>query len=149
MASRKRGYLRAEKKPRFHQEFTNREIKRLFNTSERTLSLMVSASWRRRRPGCCATAGRDNSAYLRIIELEGERNEKWLLHSTPLGAISKHCKGIIIDIRDNPGGEDNIAIAIINRLCDRKRVAFRRRTKIGPGQKRLHAGKDLVPRTGR
>src|SRR5262249_19648959 len=37
------------------------------------------------------------------------------------------------DIRDCPGGEDSTAIAIINRFCDRKRVAFRRKTKIGPG----------------
>jgi C-terminal processing protease CtpA/Prc len=43
-------------------------------------------------------------------------------------------KGMIIDIRENPGGEDSIAIAIINRLCDRKRVAFHRKTKIGPGK---------------
>jgi C-terminal processing protease CtpA/Prc len=41
-------------------------------------------------------------------------------------------KGIIIDIRDNPGGEDNIAITIINRFCDRKHIAFHRKTKIGP-----------------
>ena len=39
---------------------------------------------------------------------------------------------MIIDIRDNPGGEDDIALTIINRFCDRKRVAFRRKTKIGP-----------------
>ena len=44
-------------------------------------------------------------------------------------------KGIIIDIRDNPGGEDSAAIAIVNRFCDRRRVAFRRKTKIGPGKK--------------
>jgi carboxyl-terminal processing protease len=40
---------------------------------------------------------------------------------------------MIIDIRDNPGGDDDIVIAIINRFCDRKRVAFHRKTKIGPG----------------
>ena len=41
---------------------------------------------------------------------------------------------VIIDIRNNPGGDDNTAITIINRFCDRKRVAFRRKTKIGPGE---------------
>jgi C-terminal processing protease CtpA/Prc len=41
--------------------------------------------------------------------------------------------GIVIDIRDNPGGDDSTAISIINRFCDRKRVAFHRKTKIGPG----------------
>jgi carboxyl-terminal processing protease len=42
--------------------------------------------------------------------------------------------GVIIDIRNNPGGEDSTAITIINRFSDRKRVAFRRKTKIGPGE---------------
>jgi C-terminal processing protease CtpA/Prc len=41
-------------------------------------------------------------------------------------------KGFIIDIRDNPGGDDSTAIMIINRFCDHKRVAFHRKTKIGP-----------------
>jgi C-terminal processing protease CtpA/Prc len=40
---------------------------------------------------------------------------------------------MIIDVRDNPGGDDSTAITIINRFCDRKRVAFHRKTKIGPG----------------
>jgi len=39
-----------------------------------------------------------------------------------------------MDIRNNPGGDDSTAITIINRFCDRKRVAFRRKTKIGPGE---------------
>jgi C-terminal processing protease CtpA/Prc len=35
---------------------------------------------------------------------------------------------------NNPGGDDSTAITIINRFCDRKRVAFHRKTKIGPGE---------------
>ena len=42
--------------------------------------------------------------------------------------------GFIIDIRDCPGGDDDTAITIINRFCDRRRVAFHRQTKIGPGE---------------
>lgn len=42
--------------------------------------------------------------------------------------------GMIIDIRNNPGGDDSTVLQIVNRLCDRKRVAFHRRTKIGPGE---------------
>ena len=41
--------------------------------------------------------------------------------------------GYIIDIRNCPGGDDSTAIAIINRFCDTTRVAFHRKTKIGPG----------------
>jgi carboxyl-terminal processing protease len=42
--------------------------------------------------------------------------------------------GIIIDIRNNPGGDDSTAITIVNRFCDRKRIAFHRTTKIGPAE---------------
>ena len=42
--------------------------------------------------------------------------------------------GFIIDIRDCPGGDDSTAIAIIDRFCDRRRIAFHRKTKIGPGE---------------
>ncbi len=41
---------------------------------------------------------------------------------------------MIIDIRDCPGGDDDTAITIINRFCDRRRVAFHRKTKFGPGE---------------
>ena len=39
---------------------------------------------------------------------------------------------MIIDIRNNPGGDDSTVITIVNRFCDRKRTAFHRKTKIGP-----------------
>ena len=72
--------------------------------------------------------------YIRILELEGvdKRSLTAALHK--IARDVKALKGIIIDIRDNPGGEDRIAVTIINRFCDRKRVAFHRKTKIGPGK---------------
>ena len=57
--------------------------------------------------------------------------------STILLADFNSLKGVIIDIREYPGGDDGIALTIINRFCDRKRVAFHRNTKIGPGQESL------------
>ena len=72
--------------------------------------------------------------YIRILELE---DVPMRTLSRALDEIARDfdaLTGFIIDIRDNPGGEDSIAIAIINRFCDRKRVAFRRKTKIGPGK---------------
>ena len=53
-----------------------------------------------------------------------------------LDQISRDFKdlvGFVIDIRDCPGGDDDTAITIINRFCDRRRVAFHRQTKLGPG----------------
>jgi carboxyl-terminal processing protease len=127
-------FFTAEKKPRFHQEFANGRIKRLFQTTEKTL---LSHGFG--RPGrtsawilrYCKSA---EFAYLRILELE-RVNQRALTAALNRIAVDFAClKGFIIDIRDNPGGEDDIALAIINRFCDRKRVAFRRKTKIGPGK---------------
>src|SRR5436190_10391030 len=131
---RKRRYFTAEKKPRFHQEFTKREIKQLFKTSERTLlahgfgKLEKTAAWMLRY---CRSR---EFAYLRIIELEGITKRKLVAALDAIARDFDTLQGIIVDIRDNPGGEDSLALAIINRLCDRRRVAFRRKTKIGAGK---------------
>jgi C-terminal processing protease CtpA/Prc len=127
-------YFTAEKKPRFHQEFTKRAIKQLFKTTEKTLvrhgffKLTQTGAWMLRY---CRSA---EFGYMRILELEGVKKRTL---SSVLDLIANDfafLNGMIIDIRDNPGGEDDIALMIINRFCDRKRVAFRRKTKIGPGK---------------
>ena len=139
LEARLRGYRKsrrftAEKQPAFHREFSSRDIKQLFKTTEKTLrghgfsKPTQTAAWMLQY---CRSA---ELGYLRILELED------VTMRTLTGALDKIArdfdglKGFIIDIRDNPGGEDSIAIAIINRFCDRKRVAFRRKTKIGPGK---------------
>jgi carboxyl-terminal processing protease len=124
-----------EKRPRFHREFSKREIKQLFRTSEKTLvhhgfgKLTQTEAWmllycRSREFG-----------YIRILELEGVKKRRLTAALDKIAHDFNALKGIIIDIRDNPGGEDDIAITIINRFCDRRRVAFRRKTKIGPSKK--------------
>jgi C-terminal processing protease CtpA/Prc len=70
---------------------------------------------------------------MRILELEDIKKRKLITALDKIGRDFKGIHGFIIDIRNCPGGDDSTAIAIINRFCDRKRVAFRRRTKIGPG----------------
>ena len=123
-----------EKKPRFHREFSKRERKQLFKTSEKTLvhhgfgKLTQTGAWmllycRSREFG-----------YIRILELDGVKKRRLTAALDQIAHDFNALKGVIIDIRDNPGGEDDIAITIINRFCDRRRVAFRRKTKIGPGK---------------
>ena len=72
--------------------------------------------------------------YIRILELEGIEKRSLTAALNKIARDFRSLKGIIIDIRDNPGGEDRTAITIINRFCRRKRVAFHRKTKIGPGK---------------
>ena len=131
---RKARYFRPEEKPRFHQEFTKRQRKQLLKTTEKTLigygfgKPMETEAWMLHY---CRSG---QFGYIRILELEGIGKRRL---TAALGRIARDfgtLNGIIIDIRDNPGGEDSIAIAIINRFCGRKRVAFHRKTKIGPGK---------------
>jgi len=72
--------------------------------------------------------------YIRILELEGIKKRSLTVALNKIARDFRSLKGIIIDIRDNPSGEDSIAITIINRFCDHKRVAFHRETKSGPGK---------------
>jgi carboxyl-terminal processing protease len=130
----KRRYFNPEKKPRFFQEFTKREIKLLFKTTDKTLAgngfgrPMENQAWmllycRSRAIG-----------YIRILELEGVKKRDLRAALDAIAADFDDLDGFVIDIRNCPGGDDSTAITIINRFCDRKRVAFRRRTKIGPGE---------------
>ena len=133
-AHRKKRYFTPEKKPRFWQEFTTREIEQLFETTEKTLvdncfgRPAATGAWMLRY---CRSR---KFGYIRILELEGVSKRRLTAALDKIAHDFRDLKGIIIDIRDNPGGEDGIAIAIINRFCDRKRVAFHRKTKIGPGK---------------
>lgn len=123
-----------EKKPRFWQEFTEREIKQLFETTAKTLVASgfsppeKTAAWMLRY--CRSRA----FGYMRILELEGVKRQALTAALDRIALDFKDLKGFIIDIRDCPGGDDSTAIAIINRFCDRKRVAFHRKTKTGPGE---------------
>jgi carboxyl-terminal processing protease len=131
--NRKKRYFNPEPRPRFWREFTSRQINQLFNTTEETLiangfgTLEKTPAWMLRY---CRS---QSFGYLRILELEGIKERKLLAALDKIGEDFNELNGVIIDIRNNPGGDDSTAISIINRFCDRKRVAFHRRTKIGPG----------------
>jgi hypothetical protein len=124
----------AEETPRFYREFSDGDIKRLFKTTERTLvahgfgSPESTAAWMLHY---CRSA---RLGYLRILELEGVKRRKLTAALDEIARDFSDLDGFIIDIRDCPGGDDSTAISIINRFCDQKRVAFHRKTKIGPGE---------------
>jgi hypothetical protein len=123
-----------EKMPAFHREFSGGGIKQLFATTEKTLighgfgKPEQTAAW------MLQYSRSPEFGYLRILELEGIGMRTLTRALDKIARDFDGLKGFIIDIRDNPGGDDSTAIAIINRFCDRKRVAFRRKTKIGPGK---------------
>jgi len=131
---RKRRYFNPEKVPRFHQEFSKREIKQLFKTSEQTLVHHGFGKPTETEAWVLHYCRSLEFGYVRILELEGVKKQRLTTALDKIGLDFKELKGLMIDIRDNPGGDDHIVITIINRLCDRRRVAFHRKTKIGPGK---------------
>ncbi len=123
-----------EPKPKFHQEFTKREIVHLFNTTENTLVAQGFEPLKETPAWILHYCRSREFGYLRILELEGVEKRKLTSALDKIAEDFKDLNGIIIDIRNNPGGDDSIVLKIVNRFCDRKRVAFHRKTKIGPGE---------------
>jgi carboxyl-terminal processing protease len=131
---RKKRYFNPEKKPRFWREFMSREIKQLFKTTEKTLVANGFGRPTETQAWMLHYCRSPSFGYMRILELEGVKKRRLTAALEKISDDFKDLDGIIIDIRNNPGGDDSTAITIINRFCDRKRVAFHRKTKIGPGE---------------
>jgi carboxyl-terminal processing protease len=138
---RKKRYFTAEKKPRFWQEFSNQEIKQLFKTTEKTLVANGFGPPKETHAWMLHYCRSRAFGYIRILELEGVKKLKLTAALDKIAADFRDLDGFIIDIRDCPGGDDSTAITIINRFCDRKRIAFHRKTKIGPGKNDFTARK--------
>ncbi len=131
---RKKRYFNPERKPRFWQEFTKREIERLFKTTEKTLVANGFTPPKKTQAWMLHYCRSRTFGYIRILELEGIKKRRLTAALDKIARDFQDLDGIVIDIRNNPGGDDSTVITIINRFCDRKRVAFHRTTKVGPGE---------------
>lgn len=131
---RKERSFTPEKTPGFWQEFTSQQIKQLFETTGKTLVANGFGQPAKTEAWMLHYCRSSEFGYMRILELEGVKREPLTAALDKIALDFKELSGIVIDVRDCPGGDDNTAITIINRFCDRKRVAFHRRTKIGPGE---------------
>src|SRR5438105_2472674 len=95
---RKARYFSAEKKPRFHQEFTKREIKQLFKTTENTLvghgfgKPKQTEAWMLH---CCRSRA---FGYIRIVELEGIGKRRLTAALDKIAREFNSLKGMIIDL---------------------------------------------------
>ena len=136
---RKERYFNPEPKPRFWQEFTNREIEQLFETTGKTLAANGFGQPSETEAWMLHYCRSRAFGYIRILELEGVNERKLTAALDKIARDFKDLHGIVIDIRDTPGGDDSTALTIINRFCDNKRVAFHRKTKIGPGEDEFSA----------
>ena len=131
--NRKPRHFTPEKKTRFQQEFPDRQISELFKTTARTLVTNGFEPPQETKAWMLHYCRSPAFGYMRILELEGIGKRKLTAVLDDIARDFADLQGFIIDIRNCPGGDDSTAIAVINRFCDRKRVAFHRKTKIGPG----------------
>ena len=75
----------------------------------------------------------DKLGYLRILEFEGLSKQKANDALDRIFAGFAGLDGLIIDIRDNPGGTDAMVYLIAGRFADKTRIGHHRRTKKGAG----------------
>jgi len=134
---RKKRHFRAEKTPEFYQEFKKKEIKRLFKTTGKTLAGLGFGKPKETAAWMLHYCRSRQFAYIRILELGRVKKKRLIAALDKIARDFKTLKGIIVDIRDNPGGDDSTVLTILNRFCDRKRIAFHRKAKIGPGKNDL------------
>jgi carboxyl-terminal processing protease len=131
--NRKQRHFTPEKKTRFQLEFPGRQIAKLFKTTARTLVANGFGPPQETKAWMLHYCRSPAFGYMRILELEGIAKRKLTAALDNIARDFTDLQGFIIDIRNCPGGDDSTAIAVINRFCDRRRVAFHRKTKIGPG----------------
>ncbi|MEM7774367.1 MAG: S41 family peptidase [Pseudomonadota bacterium] len=130
---RKKRRFTAEEQPKFYREFDDDQIKKLFRTTRQTLVDNGFSKPRETEAWILEYGRSDTIGYLRILELEDVSRKKVRVALDRIARDFRSLSGFIIDIRDCPGGDDDTAIMIINRFCDQRRVAFHRKTKVGPG----------------
>jgi hypothetical protein len=130
---RKREFT-AEKPPRFHREFPDGLIKKLFKVTDETLVNHGFSAPGKTQAWMLRYARSPTVGYMRILELEDIKMRRLKSALDDITRDFAGLQGFIIDIRDCPGGEDDVALAIINRFVDQRRVAFHRKTQIAPGE---------------
>lgn len=128
----KKRYFNPEKPSRFEREFNPREIKQLKRITNATLMDHGFGKPEKTEAWMLRYSRSADLGYLRIIELEGVKKKHLTAALDRIALDFKSLRGCILDIRNNPGGDDDVVLAILNRFSDRKRVAFHRKTKIGP-----------------
>ncbi|MGE4549838.1 MAG: S41 family peptidase, partial [Opitutales bacterium] len=127
-----KGKYNPEDTPHFYREFSSdRLVDALFRLSEKNL-IQKGFGPAKDDTKLFRHAQSENLGYLRVLEFEGLSKKK---ADEALDRILNGfdgLDGLIVDIRDNPGGTDAMVYQIAGRFVDKERVGHHRRTKKGP-----------------
>jgi len=127
-----KGKYNPEDKPHFYTEFpSDRLIDDLFALTERNLRAKGFGETKNDTQ-LFRHAQSEDLGYLRVIEFEGLSKKKCDAALDRIFAEFADLDGLVVDIRDNPGGTDAMVYQIAGRFVDKERVGHHRRTKKGP-----------------
>jgi carboxyl-terminal processing protease len=107
---RRKRYFNPEPKPRFRQEFSRRQITRLLETTQKTLSSRGIGPIEKTSAWMLHYGRSRNVGYLRILEFEGVKKRQLTEALESIAGDFNSLEGIIIDIRENPGGDDTTVV---------------------------------------
>lgn len=126
-----------EELPRFLKEFNTRKL-------ERQYAAMVEKTLQANGFNEPKTAAKvlsythnEKFGYLLVREFEGANRRKLDAGLDEALGSMDGIKGLIIDIRLNPGGTTGFTYRIANRFADKRRIGHHERTKKGPDEKDL------------
>ena len=130
----KKKLFNSEDTPRFFKEFNTGKLEKQFGAMVLKTLKDKGFGEQKEATKLLVYSRSKDYGYLLITEFEGvsKRNlEKGLDKAL---SEMKGIKGLIVDIRLNPGGTDQCVYQITSRFADKKRVGHHRKTKNGPGE---------------
>ena len=130
----KEGKFNAEDTPRFFREFNTRKLEKSYAAMVRKTLEDKGFGEQNKATDLLVYSRSEDFGYLLITEFEGVKRRKLeTALDTVLGELAG-VKGLIIDIRLNPGGTDQCVYQIASRFADKKRIGHYRKTKRGPAE---------------
>lgn len=127
----KEGKFNAEDTPRFFREFNTRKLERSYQSMVSKTLKDQGFDEQKKATALLAYCRSKDFGYLLITEFEGVKARKLdTALDKVLGELAG-VKGLIIDIRLNPGGTDQCVYQIASRFADKKRIGHYRKTKKG------------------
>ena len=128
-----KGKFNPEEQPFFYREFSKQDlIDDLFLLTEKNL-VEQGFGEAKNETKLFRHAKSKKLGYLRVTEFEGLSKKKANAALDHILEGFKDLEGVIIDVRDNPGGTDAMLYCIAGRFADKERVGHHRRTKKGSG----------------
>ena len=130
--NRKRRF-NSETEARFYQEFSSKKKLQQYARAVKQTLEQQRFGPAKQRTDILVYRTSEHYGYLRVLEVEGPSTKKLNKALDEIITAFAGKRGVIVDIRDNPGGTDKCVYTIVSRFADKKRVGHHRRTRRGPG----------------